>query len=322
MRFWCLLLCLAVGPAWAQERSWNQVRSFGYQLQELDLEQAAASPFDLLVTDVSLHGDEESRLPADQVKKLQSKPDGSRRLVLAYLSIGEAEDYRGYWKSEWKPGDPAWLTPVNPEWAGNYPVRFWDPEWQTLIFTEVDRIVAAGFDGVYLDRVDAYELFPEQKDAMVDFVLAIAQRARAKAGADFGVFPQNAEELLGVPRYLDAITGIGKEDLFFGLDGDGKPSPPDFTGEAVRWLEKATQKRKLVLNIDYTSDPEQVRAARSQAESLGFLEFVADRELKTLALERNLPPAEPSKPWAPIVALLVLTTALGLFFLKRRGQNS
>jgi endo-alpha-1,4-polygalactosaminidase (GH114 family) len=32
---------------------------------------------------------------------LQRKPDGTQRLVLAHLSIGEAEDTRTYWRKEW-----------------------------------------------------------------------------------------------------------------------------------------------------------------------------------------------------------------------------
>ena len=46
-----------------------------------------------------------------------------RSMVLAYLSIGEAEDYRGYWDPSWVdasgvpiPGvAPAWLGAENPE---------------------------------------------------------------------------------------------------------------------------------------------------------------------------------------------------------------
>ena len=32
---------------------------------------------------------------------MQRKPDGSRRLVFGYLSVGEAEDYRWYWPRAW-----------------------------------------------------------------------------------------------------------------------------------------------------------------------------------------------------------------------------
>ena len=100
---------------------------------------------------------------SDLVAALRTKPGGARRLVIAYMSIGEAESYRPYWQSGWQVGNPAWLFDENPDWPGNYKVAYWDPEWQTVLFggstAYLDRITAAGFDGVYLDILDAYEYF-------------------------------------------------------------------------------------------------------------------------------------------------------------------
>ena len=46
---------------------------------------------------------------------------------------------------------------------GNYKVRYWDPDWQAIIYGNHDsylaKILSAGFDGVYLDLIDAYEHF-------------------------------------------------------------------------------------------------------------------------------------------------------------------
>ena len=44
--------------------------------------------------------------PAD-LAKMKRKPDGSRRYVLAYISIGEAETYRYYWNERGWPDAPA-----------------------------------------------------------------------------------------------------------------------------------------------------------------------------------------------------------------------
>ena len=57
---------------------------------------------------------------------MQRKPDGGARIVLAYLSIGEAEDYRSYWQRDWSVSPPAWLGAENPDWPGNYAVNYWD----------------------------------------------------------------------------------------------------------------------------------------------------------------------------------------------------
>ena len=75
--------------------------SWGYQLQEIDPEAIARVPYDMLVLDYSRDGSDAQALTADEVAKLKVKPDGTRRVVLAYLSIGEAETYRYYWKRYW-----------------------------------------------------------------------------------------------------------------------------------------------------------------------------------------------------------------------------
>ena len=91
---------------------------------------------------------------------LTIKATGGTRLVIAYMSIGEAEDYRYYWQTAWQAESPAWLAAENPVWAGNYKVRYWDRDWQSIIYGNDDsylrKILAAGFDGVYLDIIDAF----------------------------------------------------------------------------------------------------------------------------------------------------------------------
>jgi len=47
----------------------------------------------------------------------------------------------------------------NPDWPGNY--KYWNPDWQTVIYGNLGKILAAGFDGVYLDLIDAFEIFEQ-----------------------------------------------------------------------------------------------------------------------------------------------------------------
>lgn len=81
------------------------------------------------------------------------------------MSIGEAEDYRWYWQKQWNSKPPAFLCSENPEWKGNYKVKYWYPDWQTIICGEdsyLSKIIQADFDGVYLDIIDAFEYFEEE----------------------------------------------------------------------------------------------------------------------------------------------------------------
>jgi cysteinyl-tRNA synthetase len=122
----------------------------------------AATNHDLVVMDPFI--DEATVTPAE-IERLKKKANGGRRLVLCYVSIGQAEDYRFYWQDAWRPGRPAFLGPEDPEWKGNFIVKYWDPAWQAIVGrgpkSYLARVLAAGFDGVYLDRVDAYEWFEE-----------------------------------------------------------------------------------------------------------------------------------------------------------------
>lgn len=119
-----------------------------------------ATDYDVVIID--LFYDPGQLAPAD-VTSLKLKNNGGHRLVIAYMSIGEAEDYRYYWRSGWGPGNPAWIASENPNWAGNYKVRYWEADWQSIIYGNDDsylkKIIDAGFDGVYLDIIDAYEFF-------------------------------------------------------------------------------------------------------------------------------------------------------------------
>jgi cysteinyl-tRNA synthetase, unknown class len=99
----------------------------------------------------------------DEISQLRTKNNGGKRLVIAYMSIGEAENYRYYWQSSWKSGSPDWIVKENPNWAGNYKVKYWNSAWQEIIFgnenSYLQKILNAGFDGVYLDIIDAFEYF-------------------------------------------------------------------------------------------------------------------------------------------------------------------
>jgi len=268
-------------------------KSWGYQLQKLDPDALAASPYDMLVIDYSRDGKPARALTPEEVDKIRVKHDGERRIVLAYLSIGEAQTYRYYWKWYW--GwvfgvlSPRWLGSENPEWRGNYGVRYWHEGWQKIILggenSYLERIINAGFDGVYLDGVDEYvDMVKEKRNAralMIAFVKAIAERARVlKPG--FLVVPQNAETLLADASYRAVIDGIGKEDLLFGYDESQQPNDPKSVVSDVARLKLLTADHKPVFVVEYLDAPQEIERARRRLERYGFIPYFANRALDTM----------------------------------------
>jgi cysteinyl-tRNA synthetase, unknown class len=127
------------------------------------LEAIAKTNYDLVIMDVFF---DDSALTAADLALVKKKSSGAARLAVGYMSIGEAETYRYYWNSAWIKNPPPWLGSENPDWSGNYKVEYWDPAWQKIICggsrSYAGRILQAGFDGVYLDLVDAYEYYEQR----------------------------------------------------------------------------------------------------------------------------------------------------------------
>jgi cysteinyl-tRNA synthetase len=243
----------------------------------------------MIVIDTTLDPASGRTATSSELAPLKRKPDGSRRIVLAYLSVGEAADYRPYWQPGWSEHAPSWLGPENPNWPHAYPVRFWAPEWQAILFggpnSMLDTILAAGFDGVFLDRIDVYGEWRKERPTapqdMVALVGAIRSYARSR-NPDFLMIGQNSEPLLAHEAYRTALDAVSKESLLFGLAGEGLENTPEQIAWSEHYLREATAAGLPVFAIEYLSDPEKVAAARRRLLQLGLIPFFGRRLLDRL----------------------------------------
>ncbi|MBZ9631859.1 endo alpha-1,4 polygalactosaminidase [Salegentibacter sp. LM13S] len=116
--------------------------------------------YDLIVMDLFFNNE---TFTSEEIKQLKKKKNGGDRLVIAYMSIGEAENYRFYWKDKWSSNYPNWLVEENPYWEGNFKVEYWNEDWKKIIYGSenayLTKITNADFDGVYLDIIDGYQYF-------------------------------------------------------------------------------------------------------------------------------------------------------------------
>ncbi len=262
------------------------VRSFLYQLQDIDLVAIGETCYDLVIIDHSSDGGEEGEFTPAEIGALADAPAGPK-IVLSYMSIGEAEEYRFYWQAGWNPGDPSWLDEENPDWRGNYKVRYWEAEWQGIVLEYTDRLIDAGFHGAYLDRVDAYERYESQGRStaaaeMVAFVAAIRAHAAIR-DPDFLIVVQNAAELAAAfPEYVGIVDGIGQEDIYYGYVEDDVMTPLAVTSEMESYLDLFLASGKLVLTIDYATTPGHIDDAYRKSRAKGYVPYVTTRDLDEL----------------------------------------
>ena len=258
----------------------TDIDDFGYWLDDIDNDEIKNSNYDLIIMDYSADGSELEEFTKDDVDDMKSSGD-EEKLLLAYISIGEAEDYRYYWNISWAPGSPIWLEEENPDWEGNYKVKYWMRGWQDVIYDYLDRIILAEFDGIYMDLIDAYEYYETKIShsdwRMIDFVVNISFYAKARMGNDFAVFVQNGDELLSNSTYLNNIDGIGREDLFY----DDEETDEDDREDAIDNLNKALDEDKAVLVIDYPSTEYKYDFYKNCIDN-GFLPYAAERDLDYL----------------------------------------
>ena len=281
----------------------NAAKSWGYQLNGLRVEEAVKSPFDLIIADATSGHAAGRHFQRGEVELLKKKTDGSRRLVLSYLSIGEAEDYRpDYFSPEYLTEDaPDWLMHENPQWKGNRIIRFCQEGWQRSILGDDDgrsvynsidpsplyRLMDLGFDGIYLDRVDVYsevaKACPDSARKMVEFVARLAAHAR-KRDPNFLVILQNAEELVRNPLMMTTIDGLAKEDLFYGADHTEAGNGAAAVTEALGHLKAVRAAGRPVFVVDYVTDPVKKADAKKRIEQNGFVPYIAPRDLGSLWL--------------------------------------
>lgn len=282
-------LALASG-ARAERGHVHDVKRWAYQLQGTP---RPSDDIDLLVTDPGGDGDR-PLVGAAQVARWKARPGRSRRLVLAYLSIGEAENYRAYWNKSWNKQPPPFVAGENRAWRGNFKVRYWSPEWQAIVLRALDEIIDAGFDGAYLDIIDAFEYFgpggarPERPTAAADmaaFVDKLAQHARdERHRPDFLIVPQNGANILeqlspaAARAYVTTIDAIAVEDVFYGgRRSENNALHPDV--DTLAALRRFSDARKPVLSVEYVTLPAKVREYGRVARERGFVPCVAPREL-------------------------------------------
>ena len=297
----------------------------GYTAEDL-----AAAPHGLLIIEATKLGatdswsGREELFSSEEVRQIRR--DGARP-TLGYINLSEIETYRDYWvatvtsrTTKAATGDvdglPSWVGPQvgTNEWLAIY----WAPEWEAILMARLERLLALGLDGVFLDdalhyynyasgeglegrsaahRDDTPEGAPGFARAMMGLVERLAARARALRcdsivivnngvfiGRDAGPESSETAGAAAFERYRSAIDGILMESML-------SPVPQDAVIEVLH--EDFASHGVPVLTLDFLSHAlssvpsDEVRnMVVARAAEAGFLPYVADDE----AFDRLYPP--------------------------------
>jgi uncharacterized protein (TIGR01370 family) len=221
--------------------------------------------YDLLVVD----GQEAKRR---QVTDLRS----SGKVVLGYLSVGTIEAYR------------PWYRLLKP-----YRLEAWK-DWKDEFFADVSRrsyrrkmldriapkLLAKGFDGLFLDNVDMIERHRRETKGMHKLVRGLSGLVRADGRLLFG---QNGYDVLD--PFLPYLDGWNREDVTGTYDFDSdryRVNRKRRIAATQRELRAVGEAGLLVTATDYTRKPrgEIAEQAIASACAAGALPYVSDIELR------------------------------------------
>ena len=209
----------------------------GFEPTETELQKMIDSQYDMVVLE-PIFTDESNTDYAMAAHINQLHNASHTKLAIAYIDIGQAEDWRTYWQPDWGIGNPSWIVANDPDgWEGNYPVAYWHPQWQDIWLNPINgylvQMIDAGFDGIYLDWIEAYSdenvITAAQNDGvnpqveMIEFIEKMKILTQSLSPG-FTIIGQNATELVEDNNYVAVIDAIAQEQTWF--DGSATNNPP------------------------------------------------------------------------------------------------
>ncbi|MCH7674655.1 endo alpha-1,4 polygalactosaminidase [candidate division KSB1 bacterium] len=255
---------------------------------------SSVSQFDKIENWVCVYS---SDAPVDEIKKFDlavldsdSHPDlaklkDSDTLLIGYISIGEVGDYRWYWNDI---KDKPWLLDKNPNWD-SYMIDVRNHEWQELLNQQIiPKILAKGFDGIFLDTIDNAEYlqryhpkkkYPMMETAMVRLIKSIRKNFPAAylvANRGFAIL----DEIAG------SIDAVVAESIFTTINFEEnitRRNTPQEYEPIIKQLRKMKRKEGIKIftldypNLENESDIEEIIA---DSHALGFIPYISTPQLQ------------------------------------------
>ena len=204
---------------------------------------------------------------------------GRCHLLLAYVNLGYAEDWRPYWSEV---SGESWIH-ESTGYEGEHFIEFWHPGWRDVTLRLIDEAYRLGFEGVLLDNVDASTILldlnftwcrgVDTEELMIQLVENISRAVEERYGPDFQLYINigSALRLLRDGRLLSSIDGVLREELWhIYRDGVSVEASREEVEEALRWLREARWSGKVVLVSDPIEDGGEAREFIARCREEGF----------------------------------------------------
>jgi len=324
----------ACPPVDNEPLSLSQIRFFAYQIQKVEedasVDALAHTHYDMLIleptrTDWSSDSKNfDTKAMVTKLKNTKASDNIHRKLIIAYIDIGEAEDWRWYWtwSNEYNDcneplpnGWPDYIIACDPDgWPGNYPVAYWDERWKDIVIygenqdsspygdytSIIDEVIKDGFDGIYLDWVEAFEMKAVMDEAkkqakdpateMINFIQEMRDYAE-KRNPDFIIIQQNAASLIEGHSndLLSVIDALAQEAIWY--DGDATDNWDDTNGyDSINdsslvdyylgYLDQYLTVEVPVFDVEYALN--YADDAYSMASNKGYVPYCTSRSLAKL----------------------------------------
>ncbi len=229
----------------------------------------ALSQFDRLVL-------ESENIKPEELQLL--KQHGSA--TYAYLSIGEVSPQRSWANLI----NPEWTTGVNTSW-NSMVMDLTNVDWQRFVLQRVGALVQQGYDGLFLDTMDSYQISATDAASRSTQQTALANllyRIKRQHPSIRLISNRGFEVMDKIGPYLESVAA---ESLFSRWNNEIKSYEP-VPAQDNQWLtgklaEAKRQHNIDVIAIDYVApaDRSAARDVANKISALGFTPWVANPSL-------------------------------------------
>ncbi|HHJ20176.1 MAG TPA: hypothetical protein ENJ84_10215, partial [Gammaproteobacteria bacterium] len=196
--------------------------------------------------------------------------------TFAYLSIGEANRHRSWWKQV----KSDWILGENTTWDSAI-MDLTHPGWQQFVLQRAQKLWQAGYRGFFLDTMDSYLIQStnkadqqKQQAALVQLVHRLKQQlpnALIITNRGFEVIPD-------IARDIDAVAAESLYAQWNNNDQNYQPVATEDHDWLINQLQNIQSEYSLdIIAIDYLP-PSQRQQARTIAKKIldqGFIPWVA-----------------------------------------------